>query len=211
MFRFIQTIPKSALTGIAQYSGGRVTKIKHQDLDKLQSTDNNQNLDKKGSFDSSMIDSIALVNGQYEPEWKIKSGDWTRLRLVHAGPAFFMDLTLEPAASSSNHDQPNCELQLLSKDGIYLLSAPREHSRIILAPGGRADVAVRCFGSGSVTLASGIRPGNSGVFNGDMYWNPSMGTLKIYGDSSDAVTSDDHHDELDQFSADRAPYLAELR
>ena len=35
-------------------------------------------------------------------------------------------------------------MQLLAKDGIYLHEAPRHVDEIILSPGNRADVAVRC-------------------------------------------------------------------
>eukprot|EP00579_Thalassiosira_antarctica_P014394 CAMPEP_0201944786 /NCGR_PEP_ID=MMETSP0903-20130614/53570_1 /ASSEMBLY_ACC=CAM_ASM_000552 /TAXON_ID=420261 /ORGANISM="Thalassiosira antarctica, Strain CCMP982" /LENGTH=745 /DNA_ID=CAMNT_0048487841 /DNA_START=56 /DNA_END=2294 /DNA_ORIENTATION=+ len=37
-----------------------------------------------------------------------------------------------------------CEFQLLAKDGIYLTDAPRTVPAIILSPGNKADVAVRC-------------------------------------------------------------------
>ena len=39
-------------------------------------------------------------------------------------------------------------MQLLAKDGIYLHDAPRLVEQIILSPGNRADVAVRCFDVG---------------------------------------------------------------
>ena len=39
-------------------------------------------------------------------------------------------------------------MQLLAKDGIYLHDAPRLVEWIILSPGNRADVAVRCFDVG---------------------------------------------------------------
>ena len=38
----------------------------------------------------------------------------------------------------------DCEFQLLAKDGIYLTDAPRTVPAIILSPGNKADVAVRC-------------------------------------------------------------------
>jgi hypothetical protein len=53
----------------------------------------------------------------------------------------------------------------------------------VLPPAGRADVAVRCRGaSGELRLASGARPGASGEWNGDLYWNPHIATIEVRGD-----------------------------
>ena len=56
--------------------------------------------------------------------------------------AFCIILTSSNTAFLS--ESGNCEFQLLAKDGIFLSDAPRKVPDIILSPGNRADVAVRC-------------------------------------------------------------------
>ena len=43
---------------------------------------------------------------------------------------------------------PDCEMQLLAKDGIYVNPAPRAATMLRLGPGNRADAAVRCNAQG---------------------------------------------------------------
>ena len=43
---------------------------------------------------------------------------------------------------------PDCEMQLLAKDGIYVNPAPRAATMLRLGPGMRADAAVRCNAQG---------------------------------------------------------------
>lgn len=61
-----------------------------------------------------------------------------------------------PAASLDN-DVNSCKLLTLARDGVYL-STPRlqggGNGRVVLAPGSRADLAVRCDGPGVYRLVS---------------------------------------------------------
>ena len=62
-------------------------------------------------------------------------------------------------------DPSACEMKLLAKDGIYLNDAPRNITMVLLSPGNRADVAVRCHSVGEkiVKIAgdvSGLYPTN---------------------------------------------------
>jgi len=214
---FLQTVPQSALIGISAYSGDLLTKILSKRPVPSRTTDNNQYSDLDGSFNASLIDNVGIVNGKFQPKMEVKSGRWARWRLVHAGPAFFMDLTLEAeeGLAETTHDRAYCEMQLLAKDGIYLAEAPRSHQRVVLPPGGRADVAVRCHGKGTLRLSSGERPGASGVWNGDMYWNPRLATIKVRDDDTArdernrSVRS--HHHGLEVFRAQRPRYLSDLQ
>jgi FtsP/CotA-like multicopper oxidase with cupredoxin domain len=47
-----------------------------------------------------------------------------------------------------------CELAVLARDGVEL-RAPRAHARVLLAPGSRADLAVRCASPGVFELVTG--------------------------------------------------------
>lgn len=72
---------------------------------------------------------------QFLPKVTMKLGKWYRWRMV-------MSSVLESVAFHPGSDA--CEMKLLAKDSIYLSDAPRDISMVILSPGNRADVAVRC-------------------------------------------------------------------
>jgi len=80
-----------------------------------------------------------LVNGQYKPMTELHSGKWYRFRMAFVGTDsnFFK-------ADISGDNTGRCEWKLLAKDGIYLDTIPRNVSRVYLASGNRADMAVRC-------------------------------------------------------------------
>jgi FtsP/CotA-like multicopper oxidase with cupredoxin domain len=103
--------------------------------------------------------------------------NWYRWRLLHAGPFFFMDLSLEPEVPGT----VRCEMLLVAKDGVYLPVMPRVTDRVILPPAGRADVIVRCEGHGKLRLVSGARPGASGRWSGALYWNPVIAVIDVVG------------------------------
>jgi len=140
--------------------------------------DGRQKAEGAGAFppgNASTITNIALLNGKHMPTMEIKSGEWKLWKFLHAGPFFFQDITLEPEAGA----KVKCEMQLLAKDGISLVIVPRLEQRLILPPAGRADVAVRCIGEGKLALVSGAKPGRSGKWSGDLYWNPAMATIDV--------------------------------
>eukprot|EP00984_Skeletonema_dohrnii_P027635 scaffold17263_cov147-Skeletonema_dohrnii-CCMP3373.AAC.4 len=55
----------------------------------------------------------------------------------------YVDHNFESVVSMEN-ETGQCEFKLLAKDGIFLNDAPRNVTTVILSPGNRADVAVRC-------------------------------------------------------------------
>lgn len=86
---------------------------------------------------------FTLVNGKINPIIVVKQYEWTRLRLIntaHTNLVFF------------NFFIDTCEMYLLSKDGIYIQDFPRRIKSAWPAPGGRADVMVRCLRSGTHNL-----------------------------------------------------------
>jgi FtsP/CotA-like multicopper oxidase with cupredoxin domain len=227
----LQTVPFAALRGLSQYSGDDLF---HAIRARLPSgwenftTENNQRGEATAIAPGnwSLIDNFALVNGEYHPRLKVKEGEWYRWRIVHGGPFFFMDLTAEAfeyeggTASSTASDSCKCELQLLAKDGIYLMQAPRLVHRIVLPPAGRADIAIRCScrdadsssDSHKLRLVSGAHPGSSGAWNGDMYWNPLIATIEIKpstAETEEVLAVDD--EPLPTFEVHRPSYLRDLR
>lgn len=80
------------------------------------------------------LENLLLFNGQYVPKITVKKGKWYRFRMVMSST---QDAVIFGAPAG-------CDLQLLSHDGIYLTDAPRKVEAFVLAPGNRADVAMRC-------------------------------------------------------------------
>lgn len=85
-----------------------------------------------------------LVNGQYQPTIITAPGQWQRWRITHGG------WLKEPLDISIDDD--SCEMQLLSKDGIYIRDFPRTIDMAPIPSGGRADIMVRCMTAGDYTV-----------------------------------------------------------
>lgn len=78
---------------------------------------------------------FALINGRVRPTFTIEPGRWTRLRVIWAA---WLRGTL-------NFSVPDCETQLIAKDGIYLRNPRPLISPAPIEIGGRADIMVRCM------------------------------------------------------------------
>merc|ERR1712151_824951 len=68
----------------------------------------------------------------------IDEGIWYRIRTIYASVEYDLEVTLVETSGA------RCELMLLATDGVYLPEAPRQVTKISLASGGRADVAITC-------------------------------------------------------------------
>ncbi|TMW65252.1 hypothetical protein Poli38472_009419 [Pythium oligandrum] len=79
----------------------------------------------------------AYVNGQYLPEIKMQPGELKRFRYVNTIPNNVAELVI-----------PDCEMYVIARDGVYV-SKPQKKSVVILPPGSRADVIVRCASEGT--------------------------------------------------------------
>lgn len=84
---------------------------------------------------ASKQEKILLVNGQVQPIIDdVVAGEWIRLRIIHAAWAQdFLTLTI-----------PDCQMELIAKDGIYLPEIPRTIPSAPIVPAGRADIMVKC-------------------------------------------------------------------
>eukprot|EP00475_Leptophrys_vorax_P005496 TRINITY_DN13314_c0_g1_i1.p1 TRINITY_DN13314_c0_g1~~TRINITY_DN13314_c0_g1_i1.p1 ORF type:complete len:413 (-),score=99.28 TRINITY_DN13314_c0_g1_i1:66-1241(-) len=76
------------------------------------------------------------VNGLYQPVLTVNRNEWFGIRLIHVGLQHAFTPTFQ-----------GCETRLVSRDGVYFPEAIVEDV-IILFPGMRADVAVRCPDNG---------------------------------------------------------------
>jgi len=94
------------------------------------------------------FNSFRLVNGQYRPSLKIKTGKWYRFRVVYAGwdnSKYNLDWQIP---------DEKCEQFLLAKDGIYINDYPRKLNKFPVPAAGRADIMVRCTTTGEYNVTS---------------------------------------------------------
>eukprot|EP00581_Thalassiosira_minuscula_P033293 CAMPEP_0183786260 /NCGR_PEP_ID=MMETSP0739-20130205/66926_1 /TAXON_ID=385413 /ORGANISM="Thalassiosira miniscula, Strain CCMP1093" /LENGTH=869 /DNA_ID=CAMNT_0026030301 /DNA_START=145 /DNA_END=2754 /DNA_ORIENTATION=+ len=120
------------------------------------------------------LTNFMLVNMQFLPKVTMIAGKWYRWRTVLSsirssvafvppkncefkllavtmivGKWYRWRTVLSSIRSSVAFVPPkNCEFKLLAKDGMFLNDAPRSVEAVILSPGNRADVAVRCMEPG---------------------------------------------------------------
>merc|ERR1712048_318124 len=73
----------------------------------------------------------------------IKPGEWNRFRVLFASIYQQLEVYLDPNPRNEL-PMPQCEMQLLAKDGIYLHTLPRLITMFHLHAGARADFAIRC-------------------------------------------------------------------
>ena len=86
---------------------------------------------------------FTLVNSQLRPLVEMEAGVFQRWRIAYLASKRYVNLVISDDLSTLA-PSPDCELQLIAKDGIYLNYAPREVPSVIVASGNRADVMVRC-------------------------------------------------------------------
>ncbi|KAG5188323.1 hypothetical protein JKP88DRAFT_304920 [Tribonema minus] len=120
-------------------------------------------------FDTDIPDTFAAANGCAQrsggAQITVAAGQWTRLRMLHAGSAQNAVITIEPAAAAATAAGaagaaaaavPRCDMVLLQKDGAWLGSVPRTvrgaapggAPALFFTPSSRNDVAIRCADAG---------------------------------------------------------------
>jgi FtsP/CotA-like multicopper oxidase with cupredoxin domain len=77
------------------------------------------------------------VNAQYQPILTIEQNEWIGLRLIGSNPIYNLELEFDS----------RCEVFIVARDGVYLDYAIIEEI-IVLTPGTRVDVVVRCTEAG---------------------------------------------------------------
>jgi len=94
---------------------------------------------------------ILLTNGQTAPFKPVLAGIWYRFRVLFTSIASGARLYTETESGTAT-----CEMQLLAKDGVYLGTAPRLITNAYLTAAARADVMVRCLGTGTVNVNANV-------------------------------------------------------
>ena len=112
---------------------------------------------------------LMIVNGAWQPTIPMTSGVHQRWRMIHTGYKKFTDLQIVDAATMKA--TTSCELQLIAKDGLYLMQIPRKVDHVFLTSGNRAELLVKC--TGTIGQKFIITSGNSLVT--PFFDNPTMG------------------------------------
>jgi FtsP/CotA-like multicopper oxidase with cupredoxin domain len=76
------------------------------------------------------------INGLYQPVLHMQQNEWVGFRLYNVGTNYGLFISFD-----------GCETHLVARDGVYLNEALQEDV-IVMFPGNRVDVAVRCPNSG---------------------------------------------------------------
>eukprot|EP01084_Bolivina_argentea_P251692 422224_1 len=85
-----------------------------------------------------------IVNGQIQPYIHINASNWYHFRIVNT----VMNYLLFWVANETTFK--NCEFKVMGRDGVYfkkprdLYKVPYVNRKVVIQPGSRADVAVRC-------------------------------------------------------------------
>ena len=166
----LQQFPFSSMLGIRRYGRGGLFSV----FNASSLPEGWQSVEEENNQDGGQTN-VPLLNGEIGGVITMRAGVWERWRLLNAGSFFFLDLTLEQHSLRSV-DDGSCEQRTLAIDGIYISPMPRKTSRVILPPGGRVDIAVRCA-EGRYLLASGAAPGASGAFSSDLIRSPDIATI----------------------------------
>ncbi|XP_078701588.1 multicopper oxidase mco-like isoform X1 [Branchiostoma floridae x Branchiostoma belcheri] len=103
--------------------------------------------------------SAYMVNGQVRPTITMQPGEIRRFRMVNAGPADMLLITIT-----------GCEITILAYDGVYV-DTPYSQDFIFIPTGGRCDAAVRCATAGTYEIRSAE----------DTAHEPSIADTVIYG------------------------------
>eukprot|EP00882_Tetradesmus_deserticola_P015029 GHRQ01016000.1.p1 GENE.GHRQ01016000.1~~GHRQ01016000.1.p1 ORF type:complete len:345 (+),score=71.99 GHRQ01016000.1:534-1568(+) len=85
---------------------------------------------------------LFLINGGYQPRISLQHNTWQRWRFLYSGAKGFTAITIVDAATGQV--SPDCEMQLISKDGVFLPLLPRKVQGLVLAAANRVELLVRC-------------------------------------------------------------------
>lgn len=88
---------------------------------------------------------LLLINGAWQPVIDMKDGMWQRWRLTLAG--YTGSVLLSVVDADTQEVAEDCDLMLLTKDGVYPQEIPRSIGYGFLPSGARAEVLIRCSGA----------------------------------------------------------------
>ncbi|KAG2439138.1 hypothetical protein HXX76_004505 [Chlamydomonas incerta] len=120
-------------------------------------------------FDNAAGRDWGLINGAFQPTIDITEKEYFRWQLLNTMTMKWLDLTIQQVHEDGSLTHADCDFWLLGRDALPLPHIPRRLqskprgaaspvSDIIMSPGTRIDVLVKCNRPGSYVLASGAGP-----------------------------------------------------
>jgi FtsP/CotA-like multicopper oxidase with cupredoxin domain len=97
-----------------------------------------------------MKNNTILINGIYQPQIKLTTGGYQAWKILNAGPKGWVNMVVV-----TREEKPApCEILLYAKDGVFLQEVPRTVNLMILSPGNRAEMLVKCTEPGTYFLSA---------------------------------------------------------
>eukprot|EP00775_Hariotina_reticulata_P008464 gene8464-8648_t len=146
-----------------------------------------------GSATQGQGTNILTVNGGFQPVISMYENTWTRMRVLFSGAkGWFVAQILErELATEALANTDRCEIQMIAKDGVYLMKIPRLVPALLLASANRVEGFVKCLAppAGKTYVLSAtnknnldpFNPGNNPAFQSPVYrvWQDILAHIKI--------------------------------
>jgi len=119
-----------------------------------------------------------LINGLFQPVVTIYAGSASLLRFIHVATTRIVEIEIE------DDDEGQCELVLISRDGVFQFVPYLPISAAILIQGSRADVAVRCSTPGDYNVRAYPNPSrDDDISTQNRHDQETLFTLRVVADT----------------------------
>nr|CCA20351.1 conserved hypothetical protein [Albugo laibachii Nc14] len=115
-----------------------------------------------------------IVNGQYVPRLTLITGEFKRFRWINAISNNLVELI-----------SPECEMFAIASDGVYRNGPPLQKAVLVIPPGGRSDILIRCKQAGTYLISAesaASRVHLLGKVNDHRVASQPIVTLEVYDD-----------------------------
>ena len=171
----------------------------------------NVEFDESGPWANENFTRTFLINGVAQPTLVITVGEWQRFRIVNTNMAYLIwqlnDYGVIDSSTASAITIDVCEQQLIGLDGIYfsdgprLLDDPPYSGSVVIPPGGRADMMMRCFENGTFSVIASNNTRNTLFTNAPV---PNWVTVIM-----DIYVEDNFNDTIDDYDPGECQSLQE--
>ena len=173
--------------------------------------------DPKFPFIVNTNQDVILINGGYMPRIKVPNNGWMRWRMLNVAIKPIMNLAI--LKSTVDSTVAPCQMQIIAKDGIYMMQIPRTVDTLYLGPGNRVEVLVKCSANvgDAFVLSSGVGPNPQGILPGCDALDPGCDFFHGYMATIEVGASDPNQANLTASITDeactplRSDYTADMR
>jgi len=141
-----------------------------------------------------------LVNGLFEPVVTINAGSLSLLRFIHVATTRIIEIEIDD-------EDEECELVLISRDGVFQFVPYLPLSAAIIIQGSRADVAVRCSAPGDYNVRAYPNPSrDNDISTQNRHEQDTLFTLRVVAGTEEIVKA-----EFPTSQADLPDHLQDLQ